>query len=53
MTTTNPREIAFNGVRLRFDSKKSFDELVSALMADVGEKPLMIDDLPAKFDSWE
>jgi heme-degrading monooxygenase HmoA/uncharacterized protein (DUF302 family) len=53
MTTTNPREIAFNGVRLRFDSKKSFDELVSALLADVGEKPLMIDDLPAKFDSWE
>jgi heme-degrading monooxygenase HmoA/uncharacterized protein (DUF302 family) len=53
MTTTNPREIAFNGVRLRFDSKKSFDELVSALLADIGEKPLMIDDLPAKFDSWE
>jgi uncharacterized protein (DUF302 family) len=52
-TTNNPREIAFNGVRLRFDSKKSFDELVSALLADVGEKPLMIDDLPAKFDSWE
>ena len=53
MTTPNPREIPFNGVRLRFDSKKRFDELVSALLADVGEKPLMIDELPAKFDSWE
>jgi uncharacterized protein (DUF302 family) len=53
MTTSNPREIPFNGVRLRFDSKKRFDELVSALLADVGEKPLMIDDLPAKFESWE
>jgi hypothetical protein len=53
MTTSNPREIPFNGVRLRFDSKKRFDELVSALLADVGKKPLMIDDLPAKFESWE
>jgi heme-degrading monooxygenase HmoA/uncharacterized protein (DUF302 family) len=53
MTTSNPREIPFNGVRLRFDSEKRFDELVSALLADVGEKPLMIDDLPAKFESWE
>src|SRR5579862_5765431 len=53
MTTTNPREIPFNGVRLRFESKKSFDELVSALLADVGKQPLMIDDLPAKFESWE
>ena len=53
MTTSNPREIPFNGVRIRFESKKSFDELVSALLADVGEKPLMIDELPAKFESWE
>ena len=53
MTTSNPREIPFNGVRLRFESKKSFDELVSALLADVGKQPLMIDDLPAKFESWE
>ena len=40
MTTSNPREIPFNGVRLRFESKKSFDELVSALLADVGKQPL-------------
>ena len=53
MTTSNPQEIPFTGVRLRFDSKKSFDEVVSALLADVGEKPLMIDELPARFESWD
>ena len=53
MTTSIPREIPFNGVRLRFESEKRFDELVSALLADVGKKPLMIDELPAKFESWE
>ena len=53
MTTTIPREIPFTGVRIRFDSEKRFDEVMGALLADVGEKPLMIDDLPAKFESWE
>jgi uncharacterized protein (DUF302 family) len=53
MTTSYPREIPFSGVRVRFDSKRRFDEVVKALLADVGEKPLMIDDLPAKFESWE
>jgi uncharacterized protein (DUF302 family) len=53
MTTSNPREILFSGVRIRFDSERRFDEVVKALLADVGEKPLMIDDLPAKFESWE
>jgi integrase len=37
MTTSNPREIPLNGIRLRFDSKKRFDELVSSLLADVGD----------------
>jgi uncharacterized protein (DUF302 family) len=53
MTTSNPHEISFGGVRIRFESKRNFDELVSVLLADVGEKPLMIDDLPAKFETWE
>ena len=34
MTTSNPSEISFNGIRLRFDSKKRFDKLVSALLTD-------------------
>lgn len=53
MTTAIPREIPFQGVRIRFDSNKCFDEVVRVLLVDVGEKPLMIDDLPAKFESWE
>ena len=36
MKGTSPREIPFNGVCLRFDSNKSFDEVVSSLLADVG-----------------
>ena len=36
---SSPREIPFTGVRLRFDSNKSFDEVLSALLADVGDKP--------------
>jgi hypothetical protein len=35
MTTSSPREIPFNGVRLRFDSTKRFDEVVRTLLADV------------------
>jgi len=33
MTTTSRREIPFQGVRMRFDSTKSFDEVVRALLA--------------------
>jgi uncharacterized protein (DUF302 family) len=53
MTTAVPQEIPFQGVRIKFDSNKCFGEVVRALLMDVGEKPLMIDDLPAKFESWE
>ena len=48
-----PREIPFTGVRLRFDSSKNFDELVDALLSDVGEKPVMIDDIAINFESWD
>jgi uncharacterized protein (DUF302 family) len=53
MSAPEPREIPFTGVRLRFDSSKSFDELVDALLSDVGEKPVMIDDIAINFDSWD
>ncbi len=53
MSTSDPREIPFQGVRLRFDSAKSFDDLVDALLADVGDKPVQIDDIAIKFQSWE
>jgi uncharacterized protein (DUF302 family) len=48
-----PREIPFRGVRLRFDSTKGFDDLVKALLADVGEQPVQINDIGARFDGWE
>ena len=53
MSAPEPREIPFTGVRLRFDSSKNFDELVDALLSDVGEKPVMIDDIAINFESWD
>ena len=53
MKTSNLREIPFSGVRLRFDSKKSFDEVLSSLLADVGDKPFPIDEVAAKSESWD
>lgn len=46
-------EIPFRGVRMRFDSAKTFDELVDALLADVGGEPVPIDDFAVRFESWE
>jgi uncharacterized protein (DUF302 family) len=46
-------EIAFQGLRLRFGSTKSYGELVAALLADIGDKPVPIDDIAVGFDSWD
>jgi uncharacterized protein (DUF302 family) len=53
MKDSTLREIPFTGVRLRFDSNKSFDEALSSLLVDVGDKPLPINELAAKFESWD
>ena len=53
MKRSSPHEIPFNGVRIRFDSKKSFDEVLSSLLADVGDKPLLINDVAANSESWD
>jgi uncharacterized protein (DUF302 family) len=53
MKDSNPREIAFNGVRLTFDSKKSFDEVVSSLLADVGDEPVLLNAIAANSESWD
>ncbi|MGA5541244.1 DUF302 domain-containing protein [Mycobacterium sp. NPDC051198] len=47
------QEIPFHGVRLRYESAKSFDALVAALLADVGSTPVPIDDVAARHESWE
>jgi uncharacterized protein (DUF302 family) len=54
---TGTREVAdstqFTGVRVRFASEKSHEELVSALLADIGDTPVPINDLPSTSQSWE
>jgi uncharacterized protein (DUF302 family) len=46
-------ETRFDGVRVRYDSAKSYDELVAALLADIGEKPVSINDFATATDSWQ
>jgi hypothetical protein len=53
MSASDPQTTPFNGVRLRFSSTKSFDDLVDAVLADVGREPVPIDDIGKRFGSWE
>jgi len=53
MPTFNRQEIRFDGVRVRYDSAKSYDELVAALLADIGERPVPINDIATETDSWQ
>jgi uncharacterized protein (DUF302 family) len=43
----------FRGVRVRYDSTKSYDELVTALLADIGREPVPINDLATAHEGWE
>jgi uncharacterized protein (DUF302 family) len=52
MRGSGPHEIRFEGVRVRYDSTRTFDQLVTALLADIGEKPVSLDILAAA-GSWE
>jgi uncharacterized protein (DUF302 family) len=53
MSASEPRETHFDGVRVRYDSAKSYDELVTALLADIGDRPVSLDDLARASNSWE
>ena len=53
MSISESHQIPFTGVRLRFDSTKRFDDVVAALLADVGDQPVLVNDIAAQFDSWE
>jgi uncharacterized protein (DUF302 family) len=53
MSASEPRETHFGGVRVRYDSAKSYDELVAALLADIGERPVSLDKLTMSSTSWE
>ena len=53
MKDPNSSEITFNGVRLTFDSNKSFDDVLSSLLADVGDKPVLLNEVAANSESWD
>jgi uncharacterized protein (DUF302 family) len=53
MSTPDPRETRFDGVRIHFDSDNSYDRTVAALLSEIGENPEPITDLPAAFfEDW-
>jgi uncharacterized protein (DUF302 family) len=53
MSASEPHETRFGGVRVRYDSTKSYDELVAALLADIGERAVSLDDLATASSDWE
>jgi len=52
MSASEPREIVFDGVRVCYGSAKSYDQLVAALLADIGEQPVSLDDLVTTSTGW-
>jgi uncharacterized protein (DUF302 family) len=52
-TATVAHETRFDGVRVRYDSAKSYDELLAALLADIGEHPVPINDLATATSNWQ
>jgi uncharacterized protein (DUF302 family) len=53
MSESEPQEVSFEGVRVRYDTAKSYDDLVAALLADIGEQPVSLDDTVKASSSWE
>jgi uncharacterized protein (DUF302 family) len=49
VSTLDPRETRFDGVRIRIDSDKAYEQVVAALLSEIGENPEPITDLPAVF----
>jgi uncharacterized protein (DUF302 family) len=47
------RETRFDGVRIRIDSDKPYEQVVAALLSEIGENPESITDFPAAiFQDW-
>jgi uncharacterized protein (DUF302 family) len=46
-------ETRFDGVRVRYDSSKSYGELLAALLADIGEQPVPINAISAVDGDWQ
>lgn len=47
------QETKFDGVRVRYNSAKSYDELRAALLADIGEQPVPINDIATSTADWQ
>lgn len=47
------QETKFDGVRVRYDSAKGYDNLRAALLADIGEQPVPINDIATSTGDWE
>lgn len=50
---TEARYIPFHGVRVHYDSAKSYDQLRAALLADIGEQPVPLNDIATDTGDWE
>lgn len=53
MSASDSHETHFDAVRVRHDSAKSYDELVAALLADIGERPVPINDFATATQDWQ
>jgi uncharacterized protein (DUF302 family) len=53
MSTSEPRTVLFVGVRMRYECPKTYDELVTAVLADVGHQLIPIDDIAKQVDGWD
>lgn len=50
---SNAEEVWFDGVRVRYRSTKPADELLTALLDDIGHTPVPINELAVDAQTWE
>jgi uncharacterized protein (DUF302 family) len=54
VSSLDPRETRFDGVRIHIDSDNSYEQVVATLLSEIGEEPESITDLSAAFfRDWE
>ena len=53
MAGTAAHETRFDGIRVRYDSDKSYDELLAALLADIGPDPVPIGEIAMLSGDWQ
>ena len=46
-------ETPFDGVRIRYGSNKNIDEVIAALLDDVGHEPVPISGFAEQYDTWD